>query len=168
MGLSYVVIGGWSLGGIAAQIFLAMFGASVSHVVLIATTPPGKLVKTAEQLFYDTAGQSAASLEQYTTLFFEPKDEGSRAASKRSFDRIFARKSDVSPAVPADWAVAQGGTAPKNPRLRGVGTRENLDVVDVADLLAGVDVDKNGHWSLFSFRLPQCVSLRPGLNTRST
>jgi hypothetical protein len=53
-----------------------MFGASVSHVVLIATTPPGKLVKTAEQLFYDTAGQSAASLEQYTTLFFEPKDEG--------------------------------------------------------------------------------------------
>ena len=30
MSLSYVVIGGWSLGGIAAQIFLAMFGASVS------------------------------------------------------------------------------------------------------------------------------------------
>jgi hypothetical protein len=28
MGLSYVVIGGWSLGGIDAQIFLAMFGAS--------------------------------------------------------------------------------------------------------------------------------------------
>jgi hypothetical protein len=25
-----------------------------------------------------------------------------------------------------------------------------------------------GHWSLFNFRFPQCVSLRSGLNTRST
>jgi hypothetical protein len=41
-------------------------------------------------------------------------------------------------------------------------------VLGVADLLAGVDVDPNGHWSLFSLRLPQCVSLRSGLNTRST
>jgi hypothetical protein len=38
----------------------------------------------------------------------------------------------------------------------------------VANLLARVDVNKNGHWSLLSFRLPQWVSLRSGLNTRST
>ena len=40
LGLKKVVIGGWSIGGIAAQIYLAMFGATVSHVVLLATTPP--------------------------------------------------------------------------------------------------------------------------------
>lgn len=106
LGLKDVVIGGWSLGGIAAQIFLAMFGGNVSHVVLLATTPPGQLVKSAEQLFFDTASSPGASLEQFTTLFFEPKDEGSRAASKRSFERIFARKNDLSPAVPVEWAVA--------------------------------------------------------------
>ena len=54
------------------------------------------------------------------------------------------------------------------PCFRGVGIREDLDVLGVANLLAGVDVDKNSHWSLFSLRLPQCVSLRSGLNTRST
>ena len=29
-------------------------------------------------------------------------------------------------------------------------------------------VDQHGHWSLLSFRLPQWVSLRSGLNTRTT
>jgi pimeloyl-ACP methyl ester carboxylesterase len=47
LGLKHVVIGGWSIGGIAAQIFLALFGADVSHVVLLATTPPGHLSKQA-------------------------------------------------------------------------------------------------------------------------
>ena len=56
----------------------------------------------------------------------------------------------------------------REPGFRGVGIREHLEVISVADLLAGVDIDENGHWSLFSFRLPQCVSLRSGLNTRST
>lgn len=115
LGLKDVVIGGWSIGGIAAQLFLAMFGSNVSHVVLLATTPPGKLVKPAEQLFYDTAAQPGITLESFTTIFFEPKDEGSRAASKRSFDRILARRNDRSPDVPADWAIAQIGTTPRNP-----------------------------------------------------
>ena len=92
-----------------------MFGASLSHVVLLATTPPGNLVKPAEQLFYDAAAVPGISLENFTTIFFEPKDEGSRAASKRSFDRIMAQKSARSPDVPADWAIAQIGTTPRNP-----------------------------------------------------
>ena len=33
LGLKDVVIGGWSIGGVAAQIFLAMFGADVSHEI---------------------------------------------------------------------------------------------------------------------------------------
>jgi hypothetical protein len=48
------------------------------------------------------------------------------------------------------------------------GAGKALDVLGVANLLAGVDVDKNGHWSLLSFRLPQWVSLRLGLKTRVT
>lgn len=41
LGLKDVVIGGWSFGGIVAQIYVAMFGPSVTHAVLIAGTPPG-------------------------------------------------------------------------------------------------------------------------------
>jgi pimeloyl-ACP methyl ester carboxylesterase len=115
LGLKDVVIAGWSIGGIVAQIYLAMFGASVSHVVLLATTPPGNLVKPAEQLFYDAAAVPGISLENFTTIFFEPKDEGSRAASKRSFDRILAQQIDRSPDVPADWAISQIGSTPRNP-----------------------------------------------------
>jgi hypothetical protein len=39
----------------------------------------------------------------------------------------------------------------------------------VARMASGIDVNPNGrHWSLLSFRFPQCVSLRSGLNVRST
>ena len=115
LGLKNVAIGGWSLGGIVAQIYLAMFGAEVSHVVLIGTTPPGTLVKPAEQLFYDTAAKPGVDLDQFTTVFFEPADEGSRMASARSFKRIFARTSNRSPDVDAAWAIAQIGMTPRNP-----------------------------------------------------
>jgi pimeloyl-ACP methyl ester carboxylesterase len=115
LGLKDVVIGGWSFGGIVAQIYVAMFGSSVSHAVLISTTPPGKLVKPGDQLFYDMAAQGPATLEQYTTMFFEPKDAASRAASQRSFERIFARKNDRSPDVPVEWALTQVPHSPPNP-----------------------------------------------------
>src|SRR6185503_20871569 len=40
------------------------------------------------------------------------------------------------------------------PCFRGFRGGEYLEVVNVTDLFAGVDVDKNGHWSLLSFRCP--------------
>jgi hypothetical protein len=43
-----VVVGGWSIGGMAAQVALAMFPDRISHLALLATTPPGSLVKPAE------------------------------------------------------------------------------------------------------------------------
>jgi hypothetical protein len=45
------------------------------------------------------------------------------------------------------------------PFCRGVGGGEHLEVLGIANLLAGVDVDKDGHRSLFSLRLPQWCPL---------
>lgn len=115
LGLKDVVIGGWSVGGIAAQVYLALYGANASHVLLIGTSPPGTLVKTADPAFFPAASQPVLDLEAFTTGFFEPTDAGSRAAAKLSWDRIAARTTDRSPDVPADWAVAQLATLPNNP-----------------------------------------------------
>lgn len=141
LGLKDVAIGGWSIGGIVAQIYLAMFGADVSHVVLLATTPPGKLVKPAEQLFYDAAAVPGIGLDNFTTIFFEPKDEGSRAASKRSFDRIMSQKIPRSPDVPADWAIAQIGNKPVNPVFPVEEVLQMLKVTNVPILHIGADHD---------------------------
>ncbi|WP_210246353.1 MULTISPECIES: alpha/beta hydrolase [unclassified Mesorhizobium] len=92
-----------------------MYGASISHAVLIAGVPPGKLVKSGEQRFLDLGSQGPATLEQYTGLFFEPNDAGSRAASKQSFERIFSPGNIHSPDVPAEWAMAQVPASPPNP-----------------------------------------------------
>jgi pimeloyl-ACP methyl ester carboxylesterase len=141
LGLKNVVIGGWSIGGVAAQVFLAMFGGEVSHVVLLATTPPGALVKAGEQLFYDMAAQPGMSLDQFTTLFFEPDDEGSRAASRRSYDRLLARSNGPGPDVPADWAIAQIGTTPKNPAFPSEDVLRILKNTSVPVLHLGADHD---------------------------
>jgi hypothetical protein len=44
---------------------------------------------------------------------------------------------------------------------------KHLEMVGIADLFAGVDVDQDGHWSLFNFRFPQCGLLRFGSNSSS-
>ncbi len=44
--------------------------------------------------------------------------------------------------------------------------RKDLQVNAVANLLAGVDVNPDCHWSLLSFLRPQCGSFRAGLNSR--
>jgi pimeloyl-ACP methyl ester carboxylesterase len=114
LGLAPVVIAGWSLGGIVAQLVLAMRPELVSHMVLIATTPPGPIVKMAEQLFYDTAAHPENPFEDQVILFFEPASASSRAAARRSLDRIEARKSGRSPPVPWAWAAANLGDKPKS------------------------------------------------------
>ena len=55
------------------------------------------------------------------------------------------------------------------PAVRGNLIGKDLEVVGISNLFVGVDIDPNGcHRSLFSLRFPQCVSLRSGLNVRST
>jgi pimeloyl-ACP methyl ester carboxylesterase len=139
--LKDVVIGGWSLGGVVAQIYMAMFGSTISHVVLLATTPPGQLVKLSEQLFYDTAALPGINLDQFTTIFFEPTDEKSRAASERSFERIVTQKIDRSPDVPADWAIAQIGTTPQNPVFPSEEVLHVLKMTEIPILHIGADHD---------------------------
>jgi hypothetical protein len=42
------------------------------------------------------------------------------------------------------------------PSFRGIFARKDLEMVDVADILAGVVIDQHGfHWSRFSLRFPQ-------------
>ena len=125
--------------------------------MLLATTPPGKLVKPAEQLFYDAAAVPGLSLENFTTIFFEPKDEGSRAASKRSFDRIMSQKTPRSPDVPADWAIAQIGNTPRNPVFPVEEVLQMLKNTSVPILHLGADHDiifPIENWYALSGQLP--------------
>lgn len=157
LGLKDVVIGGWSFGGIVAQIYVAMFGASVSHAVLISTTPPGKLVKPGEQLFYDLAAQGPATLAQYTAMFFEPEDAASRAASQRSFERIFARKAGRSPDVPVEWALTQVPHSPPNPMFPSEDVLQALKNTNVPILHLAGDHDLSvpvDNWYALSGQLP--------------
>ena len=139
--LKGVVIGGWSIGGMAAQIFLAMFQSAASHIVLLASTPPGHLVKLAEDLFFKAGALPDMSIEQFTTVFFEPADAGSVAASERPHARIFARTDDRSPGVPADWALAQIPAGPQNPAFPADNVLHVLKHTDVPILHLGGDHD---------------------------
>jgi len=113
--LERFAIAGWSLGGLAAQAFLAMHSDMVSHVVLIATGPPGSSVKPPEQLSYDIASKPENSLDDEIILFFEPRSAASRAAAARSRERIASRTVDRSAPVPIDFAVSFLGKTPRNP-----------------------------------------------------
>ncbi|UQA56967.1 alpha/beta fold hydrolase [Polyangium aurulentum] len=113
--LKSVVIGGWSLGGLGAQVAVAMFPERLSHAVLIGTSPPGPNVKLAEQIFYDTAMKPENSFEDEVILFFEPRSQASREAARRSVDRIAQRTDNRSVPVPIDWAAGQIGNEPRNP-----------------------------------------------------
>jgi len=102
LGLDTVIIGGWSLGGLAAQTMAAAHPGRVSHAVLIGTGPPGPVAHPVEQLFYDTALKPVNDLADETILFFEPISESSRKAARQSHDRIAARVRDLSVPIPPE------------------------------------------------------------------
>lgn len=115
LGLREVVIGGWSLGGLVAQVLVALHPTHLSHAVLLGTTPPGPNVKPAEALFFATAGREVNDFEDEVILFFEPRSPESRAAARRSADRMAARTTDRSPPVPAEFARANLSGDPSAP-----------------------------------------------------
>jgi pimeloyl-ACP methyl ester carboxylesterase len=115
LGLKDVVIGGWSLGGMTAQVFLAKYPQLISHAVLLATVPPGPNVKAAEQLFNDTARKEVNDFEDEVVLFFEPSSTTSRAAAQRSHDRLALRTEGRSPEIPHEFAVSVLPPVPRSP-----------------------------------------------------
>ncbi|MBP0495130.1 alpha/beta fold hydrolase [Pararoseomonas indoligenes] len=141
LGLGRVVLGGWSLGGIVAQVLLATRPDLVSHAVLIGTTPPGPVVKLPEQLFIDTARIPGSSLDKDTILFFEPASAESRAAAERSAKRLSARQEGRSPEVPGEWAAAQLGDRPRNPPFPADAVLAALKATKVPVLHIGADHD---------------------------
>lgn len=100
LGFDKVVVGGWSLGGVVAQVFAVTYPEKVSQVVLIGTAPPGHPKVSAEPLFIKTAMNSVNTLNDEFVLFFEPASEGSRAAARRAHDRIAERRTNTSPPIP--------------------------------------------------------------------
>jgi pimeloyl-ACP methyl ester carboxylesterase len=139
--LKDTVICGWSLGGMVAQVVLVTYPQRLSHAVLIGTVPPGPNVKPAEQLFYDTASIPDYGFEEEVILFFEPRSAGSRAAARRSVDRIAQRTHNRSVPVPVDWAVANLGDKPRNPLFPADAVLEGLKHTSVPILHVGGDHD---------------------------
>ncbi|RAK53010.1 alpha/beta hydrolase [Phenylobacterium deserti] len=139
--LKEVVIAGWSLGGLVAQIVVASKPGQVTHAVLIGCGPPGPLVKTAEQLFYDTAGIEVYGLEEEEILFFEPKSARSRAAAQASVARIASRTEARSRPVPIAFARAKLGSGPRNPSFPADHVLEALKTTDLPILHIGGDHD---------------------------
>ena len=102
LGLGKVIIGGWSLGGIAAQIFTATYPGRTSHAILIGTGPPGEQPHQAEPIFLPTALKPNYDLKDEYILFFEPEAADSRSAADASHQRIASRTADKSPPIPEE------------------------------------------------------------------
>ncbi len=102
LGFEKIVIGGWSLGGFAAQTFAATYPDKVSHVLAIGTMPPGLMVKPFEPLFFETAGKPDYSTQDEYTLFFEPDSAKSRALADASLARIAARSDVMDRITPSE------------------------------------------------------------------
>jgi pimeloyl-ACP methyl ester carboxylesterase len=100
LALDRVVIGGWSLGGIVAQVFTALHPERTSHGIYIGTVPPGAQPHQAEEIFLPTALKPDYDLTDEYILFFEPDSEKSRAAAALSHERIASRAGDISPPIP--------------------------------------------------------------------
>jgi pimeloyl-ACP methyl ester carboxylesterase len=101
LGYARVVIGGWSLGGLAAQAFALRFPERTSHAVLIGTGPHGTR-RPPEPIFFERALKPQNDLDDVTVLFFEPRSAASREAASRSLARILERTSDLSVPLPPE------------------------------------------------------------------
>lgn len=135
--LEKVVIAGWSLGGMAAQIVLAMYPDRISHAVLIGSTPPGPAPETSQQLFYDTARFPEYTLEHETILFFDPTSTSSCLAAAHSHERIAERVHDRSVPVDAAWSIASLGGKPSIPPFPADDVLEVLKTTTVPILHVG-------------------------------
>ena len=80
----------------ATRSVVALHATHVSHAVLLGTTPPGPIVKPAEELFFTTAAREVNDFEDEVILFFEPRSPESRAAARRSGVNVKGAPSSTS------------------------------------------------------------------------
>jgi pimeloyl-ACP methyl ester carboxylesterase len=156
LGFDRVVLGGWSLGGLAAQVLLTMHPTRISHAVLIGTGPPGPQVAP-EPLFFETAAHAENTFDDALILFFEPASEDSRAAARRSADRIAQRTEERSVPVPADWAAAHLASLPAGPIFPADAVLAHLKTTTVPILHIGGDHDVSfpvENWYALNRQLP--------------
>lgn len=110
LGFSKIMLGGWSFGGAVAQTVMVQYPGMVSHGVLIGTNPPGKNEFAMEPIFFERSGILHNSFDDEIILFFEPEWEASRAAARRSHDRMAARTSDNDVLIPENlWGYYHQG-----------------------------------------------------------
>lgn len=95
-----LIIGGWCIGGIAAQVLFASWPERISHAVLLGTTPPGKVNHGPDPAIFDRALKASNDLDDEVALFFEPRSSLSRQAARTSRDRTAARKQDRCAPIP--------------------------------------------------------------------
>ena len=98
--LGKVILGGWSIGGLAAQTVATVQPELISHLILIGTGPAGKNDLGIDPIFFDYAHKPVNDLADEYVLFFEPKSEPSLLAAKLSHDRIAQRTKDLDTPVP--------------------------------------------------------------------
>ncbi|WP_413576175.1 alpha/beta fold hydrolase [Bdellovibrio sp. HCB290] len=97
-------VGGWSYGGMIAQMALTEFPDIISHGILIGTRLPGADVAPPQKVFFEHALKPVNDFNDETVLFFNPAYPASMKAAKESHDRIAARKSDKDIAMTeAQW-----------------------------------------------------------------
>ena len=71
-GFEKVILGGWSFGGIVAQVAITEFPDLISHGILLGTGPAGKNDSAIEPIFFEKSRIVNNSLEDEMVLFFEP------------------------------------------------------------------------------------------------
>jgi len=125
LGYQRVVIGGWSLGGLAAQAFVLQFPEMATHAVLIGTGPQGPR-RPAEPLFFERALKPVSDLDDMTVLFFEPRSAASRDAARRSLGRIMQRTTDLSVPIPEELYTRLIGELRAEPNPDPHGLRAKL------------------------------------------
>ncbi len=135
-----VVLGGWSFGGLVAQVVITHFPEIVSHGILIGTGPAGKTEHPIEPIFFEKSRIVNNDLDDETVLFFEPAWQPSRVAAKKSHERIAKRQDDLDVPVPQElWDnYTQGFTDVVTDKY---GVREKLATSKVPTLVISGDHD---------------------------
>jgi pimeloyl-ACP methyl ester carboxylesterase len=91
LGLGRFALGGWSWGGMAAQVVVADHPGRATHAVVIGANPPGENALPMREAFLDRALKPVNDLADEEVLFFVPGSARSLAAARASHQRIYAR-----------------------------------------------------------------------------